>query len=206
VAAGEIVLYRALASRSFVALWMLEELVLGYESIIVGRSRPAELLKLNPSGKLPTLTDGGAVVSEMPAICVFLADRYGQGSLAPRIEDPARGAWLRWMVWATSVFEPARELAETPITPRRNGWGVGWPDLEAVVGELADALADRPYLIGETFTAADVMVGAMVTIGHVCELLPRKAALVAYDERLSERPAFKRAAALNWPPDVVPPS
>jgi len=206
LAGEEIVLYRSLASRAFVALWMLEELGLSYRSQIVpppGRAPPPELLKLNPSGRTPTLVDGEAVVSENPAICIWLADRYGYGALAPRIEDAQRGAYLRWLVWATAVLEPARELAETTITSRRNGWGVGWPDLDVVVADLTHALQGGAFLLGEVFTAADVMVGATVSIGLFCELLPRSPALVSYDDRLSARPAFQRASALNWPPEPV---
>src|ERR1700722_5283822 len=97
--ADEIVLYRSVASRAFTAVWMLEELGLAWRSEMVdiraGAQKSSAYLKLNPMGKVPTLLAGKKVVSENPAICIFLADRYGYGTLAPRIEHPDRGAWLK---------------------------------------------------------------------------------------------------------------
>ncbi|MGH6956041.1 MAG: glutathione S-transferase family protein [Caulobacteraceae bacterium] len=200
-----IVLYRALASRAFPVLWVLEELGLSYRNETISLAdwrRPERLREITPSGKVPALTDGGAVVSEAPAVCLYLADRYGYGSLAPKIEDPARGAYLKWMVWSTSVLEPARELQLTTVVPPKNDWGVGWPAWPMVLKELSDAVSPGPWLLGERFTAADVMVGSVLSIGLYCEMIPREAALVAYDERLSARPARKRAGDLNWPPEM----
>jgi glutathione S-transferase len=201
----EIVLYRGLASRAIIALWMLEELGVAYRSEMVEGpvvSRSPELLRLNPSGKLPALVDGDVVVSENPAICIYLADRYGYGTLAPRIEDPDRGAWLKWLVYSTAVLEPARELQASRIVAPRNGWGVGWPALDVVVRELVGALQGRDFLLGDRFTAADIPLGATISIGLFCELLPREPVLVAYSDRLNARPAWRRASALNWPAEV----
>ena len=90
-----------------------------------GAPKPPGYDRLNPHGQVPTLTVGEAVVSEGPAICIFLADRYGYGTLAPRIEEAARGAYLKWLVYATAVLEPARGtqgMAPLQFEPR---WGVG---------------------------------------------------------------------------------
>ena len=204
-----IVLYRALASRGIVALWMLEELGLDYRSEMVrmggGASSPA-LLKVNPAGRSPTLVDGDVVVSESPAICIYLADRYGYGTLAPRIEDPRRGPYLKWMVYATAVLEPARELQASTIVPPKFAWGVGWPELPAIVRELIGALEGRDYLLGETFSACDIMLGSVLSTSLYCSLVPAEPALVAYVERLNRRPAFERAGRLNWPPDLPSPA
>lgn len=203
---GEIVLWRSLASRSIFALWMLEELGLPFRSEVVGRPRPAALLKIEPSGRVPVLVAEGEVVSEAPAICLFLADRYGEGRFGPGPGEKGRGALLKWIVWSTAVLEPARELAETQIAPRRNGWGPGWPTLDLALEDLVRALMGRAFLLGETFTAADVMVGGIVSIGLFCELLPPNEALLAYDGRLQARPALQRASALNWPAATAPSS
>ncbi|MGH6993522.1 MAG: glutathione S-transferase family protein [Caulobacteraceae bacterium] len=133
---GEIVLWRSLASRSIFALWMLEELGLPFRSEVVGRPRPAALLKIEPSGRVPVLVAEGEAVSEAPAICLFLADRYGEERLGPGPGEKGRGAFLKWIVWSTAVLEPARELAETQIAPRRNGWGPGWPALDLALEDL----------------------------------------------------------------------
>jgi len=196
--ASEIVLYRAFASRAFPVLWLLGELGLAYRSEIVSLAdwrRPQRLLEITPSGKVPT------VVTEAPAICLYLADRYGYGALAPKVEEPDRGPYLKWMVWSTAVLEPARELQLTTVVPPKNDWGVGWPKWELVLKELADAVVEREWLLGDRFSAADVMLGSVLSIGLFCEMIPPLPPLVAYSERLAARPANQRAGQLNWPPD-----
>jgi glutathione S-transferase len=208
MASDDIVLYRALASRAIVPLWLLEELGLTYRSVMVdlrSPERPPELLAVNPSGRSPLLIDGGVVVSEMPAICIYLADKYGYGTLAPRIEDERRGPYLKWMVYSTAVFEPARETQISTILPPKNGYGVGWPPLGVVVGELAHALNASDFVVGDTFTAADVMLGAMISISLYCQMIPQEPALVSYAERVMKRPAYERAGALNWPASLFAP-
>jgi glutathione S-transferase len=203
-----IVLYRALASRAIVPLWMLEELGLTYRSVMVdlrSLERPAELLAVNSSGRTPLLVDGAVVVSEMPAICIYLADRYGYGTLAPGIEDERRGPYLKWMVYSTAVLEPARETQVSTIVPPKHGYGVGWPPLEVVVEELVHALDKRDFIVGQTFTAADVMLGAMISISLFCQMIPQEPVLVSYAERVMARPAYERAAELNWPANLFAP-
>ena len=202
--ASEIVLYRAFASRAFPVLWLLGELGLAYRSEIVSLAdwrRPQRLLEITPSGKVPALVDGETVVTEAPAICLYLADRYGYGALAPKVEEPDRGPYLKWMVWSTAVLEPARELQLTTVVPPKNDWGVGWPKWELVLKELADAVVEREWLLGDRFSAADVMLGSVLSIGLFCEMIPPLPPLVAYSERLAARPANQRAGQLNWPPD-----
>jgi glutathione S-transferase len=203
--ASEIVLYRAFASRAFPVLWLLGELGLAYRSEIVSLAdwrRPQRLLEITPSGKVPAVVDGETVVTEAPAICLYLADRYGYGALAPKVEEPDRGPYLKWMVWSTAVLEPARELQLTTVVPPKNDWGVGWPKWELVLKELADAVVEREWLLGDRFSAADVMLGSVLSIGLFCEMIPPLPPLIAYSERLAARPANQRAGQLNWPPDT----
>src|ERR1700722_811673 len=102
-----ITLYHSRASRAFAAYWMLEELGVPFKVKLVditkGEQKHPDYLKLNPAGKVPTLTDGEVVVSENPAIAIYLADRYGYGALAPKIDEAARGAYLKWMGFSTAV-------------------------------------------------------------------------------------------------------
>ena len=99
----DITLYFSPASRSFTARWMLEEIGVPYrvETIDIrkGDQKRPDYLRLNPMGKVPALTDGDVVVTENPAICMYLADRYAYGTLAPKIDASERGAYLRWMVF-----------------------------------------------------------------------------------------------------------
>ena len=199
-----LVLYRRVASRAFAVLWMLEELGLSYRDENLGRPggpRPPALLEVSPTGVTPALSDGEVRVTEAPAICLYLADRYGYGTLAPRIEDPERGRYLQWTVYATAVVEPARELQLTTLTPTRNAYGLGWPKFEQVAEHLARAVETGPWLLGERFSAADVMLGSVISISLVCGTIPALPALTAYVERLRDRPGFQRAEKINWPPD-----
>jgi len=200
----EIVLYRSVASRSITPLWMLEELGLAYKmetvDIRTGAQKDPAYLRLNPMGKVPTLTVGETVVTETAAICLFLADRYSYGAMAPTIEDPARGAFLRWTVFATAVLEPAMIAHELGLEAPAHH--IGWGAYEDAVHTTVSALGDRSFLLGERFTAADVMLGSVIAVGLFTKRLPAEAALVAYNTRLGARPAFQKAAAINWPPEL----
>jgi glutathione S-transferase len=201
----EIVLHYSRASRSFTTLWMLEELALPYRlvdrDLRSHKNRAPDYLELNPMGQVPTLQIGDVVISENPAICIYLADRFSYGALAPYIEHPDRGPWLKWLVFATSTLEPAMALMGARVDPGPAGppaWGLAWDSHREVVDALVQALDGREHVVGPTFTAADVMLGSAIAMRlHVGEL-PRARALVAYAERLSRRPAFRRAAAVTW--------
>jgi glutathione S-transferase len=200
--APDITLYASIASRSFTARWMLAELDLPHRVQVVdirnGQQKAPDYLRLNPMGKVPTLTDGDAVVTETAAICLYLADRYGYGRLAPKVEDPARAAYLRWAVFSTAVLEPAYQTKTLGLSAFRHGWG----DLDSALASMRQALADGPWLLGETFSAADVALGSPLTVGLFTQQLPEDPVLVAYNTRLAERPAYQAALAANWPPEV----
>lgn len=204
--ADEIVLYRSVGSRSITALWLLEELGAPYRletrDLNKGETRDPGYLKINPFGKVPTLKIGEQVTFESPAICLLLADRYSYGDLAPKLEDAARGPYMTWTVWATSALEPASALDGHEVPPKSPGaWHVGFGKLAAELDALEAALlAGGGYLAGGRFTAADVMVGSVVAMRLFTGEIPRRPPLADYFERLSARPAFKRAADLNWPP------
>jgi glutathione S-transferase len=214
MAEDEIVLHYSVASRSLIALWMLEELGLAYRlvdrDLRTAKNRAPDYLRLNPMGLVPTLVIGEVVVNENPAICIYLADRYAYGVLAPRIEEPDRGAYLKWMVYSTAVLEPAVALDGARLDygakgPPRN-WGPNWGDVDDVVRVLTQALDGRDYLLGERFSAADVMLGGMIGMRLFTGMLPPAPALVAYNERLEARPARQRAGALTWPASLFPAS
>jgi len=202
----EIVLYRSVASRSVTALWLLEELGVPYRmetrDLRRGETRDPAYLKINPFGKVPTLKIGDQVTFENPAICLLLADRYSYGDLAPKLEDPARGPYMTWTVWATSALEPASAVGDRDIPPKRPGdWHFGFGKLERELDALEAALAaGGGYLAGGRFTAADVMVGSVVAVRLFTGQIPRRPTLNAYNDRLNARPAFQKAQAINWPP------
>jgi glutathione S-transferase len=212
MAEEEIVLHYSVASRSLIALWMLEELDLPYRlvdrDLRTGKNRSPDYLRINPMGWVPTLSVGDVVVSENPAICLYLADRYGYGSLSPRIDEPDRGAYLKWLVYSTAVLEPAVGLNGARLDygtkgPPRN-WGFDCGTVDDVVRVLVQALEGQDYLLGSRFSAADVMLGASLGVRLFTGMLPAEPALVAYSERLEARPARQRAGELIWPAGLFP--
>jgi glutathione S-transferase len=200
----DITLYFAPASRAFTPRWLLEELGLPYRvkklNLRRGDQKTAGFRRINPLGKVPALTDGETAVAENPAICLYLADRYSYGALAPRIEDPRRAAYLRWMVFSTAVFEPSvysPDEAQDPISAGGRGWG----QRAAMIETLDQALSRGPWLLGERFSACDVMLGSLLSIVLFNRrLADPPATFLAYNARLEARPAYKRAALATWPP------
>lgn len=192
-------LYHNPHSRSAMVHYMLHELGEPFEIVPVdlqkGEHKSPEFLKLNPMGKIPVLRDGDVVVTEVPAILTYLADKYPKAGLAPAIDAPERGAYLRWMFFYGSCVEPAATdhylKRETP--PSTAGWG----KLDDVLDTLSAGLAPGPWLLGERFSAADVLIGSGLGYMLPFNLIPERQEYVAYVERLEARPAHKAARAAD---------
>ena len=192
-------LYHASPSRSSVTLWMLEELGEPYEiellSLKNGDQRKPEYLAVNPMGKVPTLDDAGTIVSEVSAICCYLADAYPKAGLAPAVHDELRGPYLKWLFYVPSCVEPAvlDKAMNRPPPPRSTA---GWADYDTVIEVLRAATAKAaPYLLGERFTAADVVVGSSLRWLMQFKLIPELPEFVAYTDTLKKRPALQRQLA-----------
>lgn len=186
-------------SRAAGVLWPLEEVGEPYElkyiDLAKGEQKAPELVALNPMGKIPVLVDGDAVITESAAISLYLADRYASGRLAPRLDDPRRGTYLRWSLFAPSVIEPGAmaKLAGWQYKPGQAGWG----SFDEMITAVEHALADREYLLGDTFSMADVIFGGTLRYMLRFKMLPASPAIAAYVERLSARPACQAADAKN---------
>lgn len=194
-----IVLYHHPFSRAANVVWMLEEVGAPYELRYVdfasGAHKAPEFIALNPMGKLPTLTDGSLVMTESAAIALYLADRYAYGRLAPRVDDPARGTYLRWSFFAPSVVEPG-------ATAKASGWDfkpgqVGWGSHEAMLSAMENAIAGRAFILGDNFSMADVIFGGTLRFMLRFNMIEARPAFTAYAERLASRPALQRAEARN---------
>jgi glutathione S-transferase len=194
-----IVVYHHPHTRAANVVWMLEEIGEPYElkhvDLKSGGHKAAELVKLNPMGKLPILVDGDAVVTESAAIGLYLADRYAPGRLAPALDDPRRGTYFRWSLFAPSVIEPGA-MAKAAGWAYKDGQA-GWGTHEAMIASMESALSKGDYLLGDMFSMADVIFGGTVRYMLMFKMLEPRPAFTAYAERLGARPALQRAIAKN---------
>jgi glutathione S-transferase len=192
-------LHYAPRTRAFTALWLLEELGEPYElhamTLSSGAHKTPEFLRKNPMGKLPVVVHDGAAISEMGAIALHLTERFPQKGLAPAVGDADRAAFLRWMFFSGSVVEPClgEKFFKWSVPAANVAWGC-FSDMERVLNE---ALLAQPYLLGERFTAADVVVGATLRFGVMFGAIPKEGAIAAFVDRLTHRPAFLRAEAIE---------
>jgi glutathione S-transferase len=189
-------LYHSPNSRSIGTFLLLEELGAGYELRIIdiraGDQFRPDYLAVNPMGKVPAIVHDGVVVTEQPAIFLYLADLFPQAGLAPAIGDALRGPYLRWMVFYGSCFEPAivdRAQQRDPGQRATSPYG----DFDAVLGALTDQLSRGPHLLGERFTAADILWGPALTWVTGFGLMPEVPAITDYVARFNARPGIARA-------------
>ncbi|MGZ5851484.1 MAG: glutathione S-transferase family protein [Hyphomicrobium sp.] len=197
-ASPQLTLYHASPSRSSIVHWMLEELGEPYKlevlNLRAGDQRKPAYLAINPMGKVPTLKDGDVVVSEVAAICCYLADTYPKAKLAPPIGDKHRGDYLKWLFYGPSCLEPAMidKALNRPPAPRTTA---GWADCDTVIEVLRSAVGAREYLLGEQFTAADIVIGSGLRWGMLFKMFPDLPEFVTYVDRLKARPAMQRQLA-----------
>jgi len=193
-------LYWCPQTRSTRALWMLEEAGVAYEFERVDIQNPErrnteEFLEASPMGKVPALVDGEVRMSESAAICLYVGDRYGPGTLAPAIDDPARGKFLYWLMYTPAVIEPSMSEKFNGVEPNRHR--SGWGDFELMIETLERGISDRTWILGDTFTAADVMLGSSVVFMRMFDMLPASEVLSAYADLCLARPAYQRAIEIN---------
>jgi glutathione S-transferase len=176
-------------SRAVIAKWMLDECGAQYELVPIdftkGEHKAPEFLKINPAGKLPALVDGDTRLFENAAICLYLGDKFPEARLAPKVGAPERGRYLSLVVYATSQVEPSMgdHLMKLETAPQR-----GWTDFEGVLNAVENELGNGPYLFGDWFTAADLMIGSMFIWMRIQGGKTGRPKLEAYVDRLLARP------------------
>jgi glutathione S-transferase len=195
----ELVFYTNPMSRGRVVRWMLEEVGAPYrtEALEYGTTMKApEYLAINPMGKVPAIVHRGQVVTEAAAICAYLADAFPDAGLAP--PPGRRASYYRWLFFFAGAVEAAladRNLGVV-VPPERERM-VGYGNYAAVMNAIEKAVAGKEYIAGDGFSAADVYCGAHVGWGIQFGSFEKRPAFETYWARLAERPACKRAAALD---------
>jgi glutathione S-transferase len=200
IAKGNLVFYHAPNTRSTGTRILLEELGAAYElralNMKAGEQRRPEYLAVNPLGKVPAIVHDGALVTEQGAVYIYLADLFPEAGITPAVGDPRRGPYLRWLVYYGSSFEPAivdRSMKREPAPPSTCPYGT----FESMLDTLASALRKGPYLLGDRFTAADVLWGTALRWTTGFKLVPELPEITSYVARVNDRPAFVRVAALE---------
>ena len=195
----DLTLYTNPMSRGRIAHWMIEEVGRPYRTVYLGfgaAMHTPEYLRLNPMAKVPTLVHGGTVVTECAAVCAYLADAFPEAGLAP--EPARRGAYYRWLFFAAGPLEAAVTNQALGVeVPEKSLGFVGYGSLARVVDALETAVAGDGYIAGERFSAADVYVGSQIGFGLRFDTIEARPALVAYWQRIENRPAAVRARALD---------
>jgi glutathione S-transferase len=195
-----VTLFHAPNSRSGGTRALLEELGAPYDMQVLnlkkGEQRDAKYLAVNPMGKVPAILHEGQLITEQGAVFTYLADLYPQAGLAPALGDPLRGPYLRWMFFYGSCFEPAvvdRAQKNTPAAPSTCPYG----DFDTMLKTVTDQLKKGPWMLGDKFTALDVLYGGALrwTVGF--KLVPSTPEIQAYIDRVAARPAIQRAAAAD---------
>ena len=195
---GKVTLYHCPQTRSSGAVVLVEELGAEVDLRVLnmkaGENRQAAYLAINPMGKVPALVEDGAVVTEQVAVFLYLADRFPEKGLAPAIGDRLRGPYLRWMAFYGSSFEPAcvdRALRREPGRKAMMPYG----DYETTFRTLTDQLRRGPYILGERFTAADVLWGGALGWLTLFGIVEKTPDVAAYVERITSRPAYAEVTA-----------
>lgn len=189
-------LYWSPRSRSFTAIWLMEETGKPYERVLTdistGAQKAPEFLKINPMGKVPALSDGDATLGEAAAICAYVAERYPEAKLAPPLGDPLRAKYLYWLFFAPSCIEPAMVQIATKI--EMNPVAAGWGDAKRVFDVLDAGLARGPWILGDSFSAADIAIGSALNFAvRLFKMVPPRPSFDAYIARCVARLAFQRA-------------
>jgi glutathione S-transferase len=195
---AELTLHHCPNTRSTGALILLEELgapfTLHAMNLKAGEQRQPAYLAINPLGKVPAVTHGDALVTEQVAVFLYLADLFPGAGLAPPIGDPLRGPYLRWMAYYGSSFEPALIDRARKVEAGTQGMSP-YGDYDTMLKTLTDQLERGTYLLGERYTAADVLWGTALGWTVMFGLVPKLPVIEAYTARIAARPATLRARA-----------
>lgn len=199
---SDLVFYTNPMSRGRIVRWMLEEIGQPYETKVLrwetGEAKAADFLAINPMGKVPAIVHDGMIVTECAAICAYLADAFPQAGLAPPAQSRLRGPYYRWLFFGAGPIEQAvgaKMMNLEPTVEQRSSLGFGC--IEDVLGAVEGAVEGRPYLVGDSFTAADLYLASHLSWGMTFGTIEKRPAFETYVERHLQRPANQRADEID---------
>ncbi|WP_375767448.1 glutathione S-transferase family protein [Archangium gephyra] len=198
---NELVFYTNPMSRGRMVRWMLEEVGQPYRTELLefGTTMKAPAyLAINPMGKVPALRHGDTVITEVAAICTYLADAFPQAGLAPAPGSRERGPYYRWLFFGAGPIESSvnNKAMGFQVPPERAG-ASGYGSLDAVLHTLEGAVSHGDYLVGDRFTAADLYVGSQLGWGMQFGTIEKRPAFERYVGRIMQRPAAIRAREID---------
>ena len=192
-----ITLFHSPQCRSVSALTLLEELGAPYQLKVLnmkaGEQRKAPYLAINPLGKVPAILHGDALITEQVAIFIYLADLFPEAGLAPALNDPSRGPYLRWLVYYAACYEPGlvdKAMKREPAPLATSPYG----DFDSMLGTVTSQLQASPYLLGDKVSAADILWGIALHWGMMFKLVPETPAVLEYTQRVCSRPSFVKVS------------
>lgn len=196
----ELTFFHATQSRSAGVRILLEELGAPYTCHMIDfkteDQRKPEFLAINPMGKVPAIRHGQSVVTEQVAIYIYLADYFSEAGLAPGLKDPDRGPYLRWMAFYGASFEPA--IVDQYLKRESGPHGMSpYGTFEAVIDALDQQLSKGPYVLGQRFSAADILWGTALGWMLSFKIIPERPSFHALADRIASRPAALKARALD---------
>lgn len=194
-------LYAAPRTRSLRVAWLLEELDAEYE-VVLSEFQPTVsrfFIQNTPTGKFPTIDDEGLILFESGAILEYLLEKYGDRTLVPAPGTRHKGEWLQWMHFADGTAFPPLGIVIWLAVYRDDA--DRYPELIEAAREraltafevLEQRLGDRPWILGDTFSAADIMLGFTLLAARLLGLITSGSALAGYLDRIEARPAYQRA-------------
>ena len=199
--ADELTFYTNPMSRGRIVRWMLEEVGQPYKTELLDfatTARAPGYLAINPMGKVPAIKHGGIVVTECAAICAYLADAFPAARLAPSSGDRLRGPYYRWLFFGAGPVESAAtNKALGFVVPEDRKGMAGYGSLAQVIDVLESTVSRSDYLVGDSFTAADLYLGAHIGWGMQFGWLEKRPAFKRYWDRISNRPAAVRAREID---------
>lgn len=193
-------LYHAPKSRSSSIVVLLDELgildQIEIRAVTIPRqdgSGGLDPANPHPEGKVPYLANGDDHIRERGAIITYLTDMFPEAGLGPLPGDPKRGEYLGWLFWYQGVLEPVAVLNFLKIS--HPALEATFRDYDTAIQRLDEVLRDQPYLLGDSFSAADLLIASPFLFFG--EGMPRTPAIDDWARRIQSRPSMARAAAID---------